>query len=693
MFPHTIPGHTCITALVLFLLIFGVTVPGCLQQTPASAPPGKESATPSPIQTRYAPGDIPRLSADAEQKANASFNAIAALPPAARTFDNTVLAYDSAMTSYTDALYPLILMGYVYPDPQVAAEGMAAEASATIFLNDVTTRRGLYDALSGQVPRKPAESRLYNVTIRQFEKNGLSLPEDRLVKVREMKTELSGLESQFSANLNNDNTTLVFTEADLAGIPSDSLATFEKTPEGAYRVTMKSPDYSAVMKNADRSRTRETMYKAYNNRQAEENTRLLEQAILLRQSIARELGYPTWADYRISGRMAGNASRVMAFLTSVKGPVQEKNRAADAELLAIKKELDPSATALDPWDVTYLQQKLILSKYSYDQNEVREYYPVDRVLDGMFTIFSNLYGIGFEEVNDTPAWSVDVRLYRIRNLSDGATLGYLYLDLYPRDGKYSHFATFPVTNERITDGVRSVPVTAIVGNFPAPSGDRPGLLSMYDIETLFHESGHALHYLLTTAPYGTLSGFNTELDFVETPSQAMEEWVWDPEMLTSLSGHYTNASRKIPDDLRDRVIAARDVDAASTYGRIMANSMEDMEYHTADGPVDTRQVSARIYEEMTGIPQPPEIHQPASFGHIMGQYDAGYYGYLWSKVYALEVAEAFRQDGMMNRTRGMQYRAEILSQGNMEDGMTLLKNFLGTEPGTGAFNKRLGIRQ
>lgn len=236
MFPHTIPGHTCITALVLFLLIFGVTVPGCLQQTPASAPPGKESATPSPIQTRYAPGDIPRLSADAEQKANASFNAIAALPPAARTFDNTVLAYDSAMTSYTDALYPLILMGYVYPDPQVAAEGMAAEASATIFLNDVTTRRGLYDALSGQVPRKPAESRLYNVTIRQFEKNGLSLPEDRLVKVREMKTELSGLESQFSANLNNDNTTLVFTKPDLRGsrpIPFPSSKRHRRGPTGS----------------------------------------------------------------------------------------------------------------------------------------------------------------------------------------------------------------------------------------------------------------------------------------------------------------------------------------------------------------------------------------------------------------------------------------------------------------------------
>lgn len=201
-----------------------------------------------------------------------------------------------------------------------------------------------------------------------------------------------------------------------------------------------------------------------------------------------------------------------------------------------------------------------------------------------------------------------------------------------------------------------------------------------------------MHYLLTTVPYGTWSGFNTEWDFVETPSQTLEEWVWDPQVMTSLSGHYTNTSQKIPPELRDRVIAARDAGAGHYYGRTMANSLVDMEYHTAQGPVNVTAVSTRVYAEME-IPQAEGIHQPASFGHIMGGYDAGYYGYLWSKVYALEVAEAFRQDGMMNRTRGMQYRAEILSQGNMEDGMTLLKNFLGTEPGTGAFNKRLGIRQ
>lgn len=683
---------TVITLVLVFLLVLST---GCMQdkQTPPPAPTPEGTILPGtvPIRAQYSPGDIPLLGAAAEQQANTSLNTIAARSPDKRTFDNTVIAFDTAMTDYSDAIYPMTMMGYVYPDPQVAAEGMALEESSAVFFNDVYTRRELYNALKGQVPRTPAESRLYNLTIREFEKNGLKLSDERLAKVRQMNNELSGLESRFSANLNNDNTSLVFTGAELAGIPAATIATFAKTHEGTYLVTTKYPDYVAVMKYADRSATRKAMFMAYNNRQADENTKLLEQAITLRQSLATELGYPTWADYKIEGRMAGNSARVMAFVSTLQEPMKEKCRAENAELLLIKKDLDPAATALDPWDVTYLQEKLTLRKYSYDQSEVSEYFPVDGTLQGIFRVYGELFGIRFEEVRDAPVWSPDVRLYRITNQTDGATVGYLYLDLYPREGKYGHFATFPVIGGRMKNGVWSVPVTAIIGNFPAPQGDKPGLLTMYDIETLYHEGGHAMHNLLTTVPYGTQSGFNTEWDFVETPSQTLEEWVWDPQVLTSLSGHYTNSSRKIPPELRDRVIAARDVGVGHYYGRLLANTLEDMEYHTAAGPVDVTSISLRYYREISGIPQPENIHQPASFGHLMGGYDAGYYGYLWSKVYALEIADEFEKDGMTNQTTGLRLRREILSQGNMQDGGVLLKNFLGKEPGTGAFYKRLGI--
>jgi thimet oligopeptidase len=691
---------SCIIAAAILVVLF-VSFTGCLQDgaAPASPPgpinpapaPGQETV--SPITTHYSPWEITRLGTAAYDTANTSLTMIAALPPEKRTFENTVLAFDTAMGDYTDAVYPMTLMGYVYPDAQVASEGMALEEASAVFSNDVYTRRGLYQALKGQTPRTPEELRLYTLTIRNFEKNGLKLPDDRLAKVRQMNDELSALEVRFSTNLNNDNTTLEFSEPDLAGVPASSVAAFEKTLQGTYRVTMKYPDYAAVMTYADRGATRKAMYLAYYTRQAAANTALLEEAIALRQEIAHELGYPTWADYKTDGRMAKNASNVMAFLDSVKQPLQEKSRKEYAELLALKQGSDPSATMLEPWDIAYLQEKLKAQRYAYDENEVKEYFPVDGTIGGVFSIYGELFGIRFEEVQDAPVWSPGVRLYRITNQSDSVTIGYLYLDLYPREGKYSHFATFPVRNGRMKDGRYLVPVTAIIGNFPAPADGKPGLLTMYDVETIFHEGGHAMHTLLTTVPYGTQSGFNTEWDFVETPSQTLEEWTWDPEVLTPLSGCPANASEKIPANLRDKIIAVRDVGAGYDYSTMLAKSYEDMEFHMAEGPVDTRAVYARIYKDMTGLSLPDEIHQPASFGHLMGGYDAGYYGYLWSKVYAMEITGEFKRDGMTNRTTGLRFRQEVLSQGNMQDGTVLLQNFLGREPGPGAFYERLGIRQ
>ncbi|PKL66091.1 MAG: peptidase [Methanomicrobiales archaeon HGW-Methanomicrobiales-3] len=683
---------SCIVAAAILVILF-VSFTGCLQESAAPTPASGTAAPPALIRSDYQPGEITRLTGEAREQANASLTAIATIPAGQRTFKNTVLAFDTVMTDYSDATTPLTFMGYVHLNKEIAREAMAAEEASAIFGNDIFTRRDLYNALKDGTPSNSEESRLYDITIREFTKNGMNLPDDRLAKVRQMNDELSALESRFSANLNNEDSFLIFTETELAGVPAETIAAFAKNPDGKYRVTTKYPDYVAVIQYADNSTTRQAMFMAYNNRQAETNTPLLEQALILRQSIARELGYPTWADYKTDGRMAKNSENVRVFIDTLKAPLHEKVLAENAVMLRMKQEQDSSATALDAWDVSYLQEKLVREQYSYDPNVVKEYFPVDTTIHGIFGVYGELFGIEFEEVKGAPAWSPDVQLFRVTNTSDGVTVGYLYLDLYPREGKYGHFAAFPLITSRMKDGARSVPVMAIVGNFPAPAEGKPGLLTMWDIETVFHEGGHAMHFLLTTAPYGSLGGFNTELDFVETPSQSLEEWAWDPAVLSSLSGHYANSSQKIPPELLDRIIAARDVGAGHYYARQVANTIEDTTFHTADGPVDVTNESRRIYAEMTGIPQPEGIHHPASFSHLMGGYDAGYYGYLWSKVYAMEITGEFKRDGMTNQTTGMRYRQEILSKGNMQDGGVLLFNFLGREPGPGAFYERLGIRQ
>ncbi len=677
---------------VVALLVIIILVAGCLQNSAPTIPP--VNVTPNsvgPIQAHYAPGEITRINTTAIEQVNASLNRIAAIPPGQRTFENTLLAFDGVTTDYMDTVQPLILMGYVYPDPGISAEGMATEQATSIFLTDMYTRRDLYNAMKGQVPRNTDESRLYNVTIRNFEHNGLNLPEDRLARVRALKTDLSGLESQFTANLNNDNTTLEFTAEELNGVPASSLATFNMTNRSTYIVTLKYPDYLAVMTYAENNETRKKMYATDLNRQAETNIALLEEAIVLREQIAREMGYKTWADYQLDGRMAENTSTVMAFLSAMKGPLVEKNRDELGGLLAIRKSLDPKAIAVDPWDIVYLQEKQRKEKYTYDVDEVREYFPLDGVLQGLFSTYGTLFGIRFDKVNGAPVWSSEVWLYRVSNQSDNSTIGYLYLDPYPRDGKYGHFAESTLQKGRMKNGTYTVPVVSIMGNFHAPNGDTPSLLTPDEMQTMFHETGHAMHDLMTRAPYGTLSGTSVEQDFVETPSQTLEEWVWDPKVLESLSGHYTNTSRKIPVELLTRVIAARDVGIGSYYSGQLAYALEDMRFHSADGPVNTTEVWFRTYEEIKGMKPLAGTHQPASFGHLMGGYDAGYYGYLWSKVYALNIVNEFKRDGMTNQTLGMKFRQEILSKGNMENGNTLLYNFLGTKPGVGVLYQRLGI--
>jgi thimet oligopeptidase len=423
-----------------------------------------------------------------------------------------------------------------------------------------------------------------------------------------------------------------------------------------------------------------------------ENTRLLEEAILLRQQVAQELGFATWADYRIDGRMAGKTEHVLTFLAALKEPLKEKTRAEMAALLAVKKKIDPSATAVDPWDILYLKEKLRGEHYALDDEAIREYFPFDPVMEGIFGQYSGLLGIRFSEVKDAKVWAPGVKLYRIENATAGNTIAYLYLDLFPREGKFGHMMMYPLTAGRSgPNGSYSIPVSAIIGNVRAPEGNKPSLLSHDDLEGLFHELGHALHGSLTRAPYATLSGANVEWDFVETPSQALEEWAWQPQVLDAISGLYTDREQKLPADIRSRMIEARDMDAGMSYSRLLMISSEDMAFHTARGPVNVTGISDATYEEMMGIRPIPGGHEPATIGHFMGGYDAGYYSYLWSKVYALNVYARFEQDGLTNTTTGMEYRRWILEPGNMQDGDALLRGFLGKEPGMDVFYGRLHI--
>ncbi len=657
------------------------------QPHPLPPPDPKE-----PVKTTYTKGELTKACEQAFRNANASFDAIAQTPEKDRSIDNTLLRFEETMGDYYDATAPLSLMGYVHPDKEIAAEGSACEEKAGVFSVNTYSRRDLYDAIRTGTPRNAGEARLLNRTVRLFERNGLALPDDRLAVVRQNKAELATLETRFLANLNNDNTTLEFSGEELAGVPPEALSTFTKTGKGTYLVTTKYPDFAAVMSNAENASTRKTISIAYANRQAAPNTKLLEDAIVLREKIAQELGYKTWADYRIDGRMAGSRENVENFLGQLRAPLEQKTRGELATLLAIKRQRDPSATGVNAWDVAYLNEQLRKQQYLLDDEAIRPYFPLDPMLTKIFGQYEGPLGIRFSEVKDAKVWADGVKLYRIDNATTGKPIAYLYLDLHPREGKVNGGQMYPITSGRAGPGAMySVPVVAILANFRGPDGDKPSLLSHEDVVTLFHELGHTFHATLTRAPYATLSGSNVEWDFVEAPSQALEEWAWQPQVLDGISGLYTDPSKKLPADLRDRMIAARDMDAGYFYTRQLMFASEDMAFHTAPGPVDVTNVSNTLYREMMGIPPTPGAHEPATIEHFMGGYDAGYYSYLWSEVYALNIFAKFREDGLTSPATGLEYRHWILEQGNMQDGGVLLKGFLGKEPTTAAFYERFNI--
>jgi len=691
-------------ALVLSVSVFFLL--GCAAQSAPQAPPAMPSnpqplappqtAAPSinlePLQAKYTPGEVTSRCDAAIAKVTGTLNEIAARPAGKR--GTALLDFEGAMADYYDAISPLCFTSYVYPDANISAEGAACEEKMGRFGSEVMTRKDIYNAIKEFTPKNDAELRLYNRTISAFELNGLGLPDDKLAIVREMKQNLTTLESKFGQNLNLDSKTIEFTTAELEGAQPDFLGRLAKTSDGKYIVTMKYPDYDAVMQNVKSPDTRMRMNLAFLNRGSpEENTRLLEDAIILREKLASALGFATWADYKTSMRMAKNASNVETFIAGLEAPLANKSREDIAGLLAFKKTLEPNANAVYPWDVAYLENQMLKTKYSLDNEKVREYFPISTVMPGMTSLYSQLFKVSIQEVKGAKLWSPEVMLYRVADPATDATLSYIYFDLYPRESKYGHGAMWQIASGREKNGSYVEPIIAIVANFNPPANGKPALLSHGEEVTLFHEFGHAMHATLSTVPYASLSGTNTAWDFVETPSQSFENWAWDPQVINSTSGHYQNPSQKMPQSMVDSMLSARNLGQGITYAQRLAQSKMDMDFHTAKGPVDVTAISNSEITNITGMVPVAGNHFPATFGHVMGGYDAGYYSYMWSEAYALDIFSKFQEQGVYSQATGLRYRNEILSQGDLKDGDVLLRNFLGREPSSSAFLKKLNITE
>lgn len=657
---------------------------------PRVAPAGANFSGPA-FQWARTPAQMQSAYQGASLRLDQALAAIANVTPAQATFANTVLAYERATAAWAQEWVPLRFQSEVSPDPAVREAARAIEEQVNATSIALGQREDLYRlfkaAAEKNEPLDEADRRLLEGTLRGYERSGMGLAPEQRAKLKALQERMAAIGQKFEQNIAEHDDFLELTEAQVAGLglPEDYVASLPREG-GKVRVGLDYPSYMPFMRYANDATLRRALREKFENRGAPVNLPLAKEALEIRRDMAAVLGEPSFPHLALKDRMAKTPEAVNAFLKRVKDAVLPRARAELAQILEMKRREDPRAQRVEGWDLGYYGRKIREERHRLDSNLVKEYFPVDTVVEGTLRVYQRVLGVKFTELKDGPRWHPDVRLFAIED-ADGRRIGHFYLDLYPRQDKFTHAAAFPLSIGMATEeGGYVEPVTAMVANFPKAAPGKPALLPHSDVETFFHEFGHVMHGTLTRAKHGSQAGTSVATDFVEGPSQMLEEFVWKPEIVAELSGHW-KTGEKLPAELFEKMTAARSFLSATEYAFQAALAIADMTLH-ATAPADPSAVYNRIITELTGIDVPPGDNPLASFGHLIG-YENGYYGYLWSKVFALDMFSRFEEGGVLSSVVGGAYRRSVLETGSSRPEMDSLREFLGREPSEAAFAREL----
>lgn len=528
-------------------------------------------------------------------------------------------------------------------------------------------------------------------------KNGLQLAGDQQSKVKKLMTEMNSLTREFEQQLNEDKTTVLLKESELAGVSEEFINGLEIDKEtGLKKLTMSYPVYLPVMRKCRIPESRRKMVLAYNNRGGTRNEEIMQKVIEMRHECAALLGYKTWAAYRQETLMAKNPETVDSFLKSLVSKLQPLWKVEREALLELKKEECTKYGyefngELDMWDLGYYCNKIEERDYAIDTEMLKEYFPLQTVTDGLLGVYAQILGLEFTKLVDAPSWHEDVFVYKVNDKESGELMGYVYMDLFPREGKHSHFANKPMQSGALNEfGVKEKTVTCMVCNFSPPTQGKPSLLTPSEVETYFHEFGHAMHAVCSKAKVQLFWGTHVERDFVEAPSQMLENWVKEKEVLARMSGHY-KTGETIPDVLVEKIKKADNANTGYFNLRQIVLATFDQKIHR-NGSLSPRKVYSDTMQEILGMVPHPDSFFPGNFLHVMDSYDAGYYSYMWSEVFSADMyATVFGEDGPLDSVAGMKYRKMILEKGGSVDGLDMLRNILGRDPNQEAFLKSKGL--
>lgn len=646
--------------------------------------------------------EVPASIRDAVKAADEAVGKIVAVPDAQRNWDNTLGVFDDAMAKLERATSIPMFMAHVSTDATVRANARAGEEFLGNWYVEVGQREDLYKAVKAFAALNPTlnpeQKRMLDFTLRDYRRAGMELPKDKRDRVAEVQKELNRLGIEFDGNIANDETTVPLSLAELKGVNKDLIDTLQKAGRDSYLVTMDGPTFSPIIDSAESESTREKIWVAYKRRGGEKNNEILKQLIKLRAELAQLLGYKTFADYVLEPRMAKNAETVAKFYSELRPIVRKKAEQDLVEFNKAKRDHTRNSKAeLWPWDYSFYKSRLQQKKYAVDNEKVAEYFPMEKVVEGLFSTTQSLYGLTYKDVTANAAslgveiWHPDVKMYEVTDKSDNRLIGHFLLDLYPRQGKYTHAACWGLhSRKKWVDGKVSTPLAALVCNFTKPTADKPSLLRHDEVETFFHEFGHVLHNLLTTADTNRFAGAATARDFVEAPSQMFENWIWNAEVLNTFAAHY-KTGEKLPKKTLDGMLAARNLGSGLETERQFYYGMVDQDYHTSlSGNVDPTKVSEDLFPQVELYKRIPGVHYQTSFGHLVG-YEAAYYGYQWSLVYAQDMFQKFEELGILSPLAGAYYREKVLARGGTMDEFDMLRDYLGREPKLDAFLRHLGM--
>jgi len=626
------------------------------------------------------------------------------------TFENTIEALDHSGKLLADVSNILFNLNEAETDSVLQQIVIEASPKLTDFSNDINLNPELFKRVKAVWEKRdslkltPEQMMLVDKTYKGFVRNGANLSETDKEKYRAISRELSELTVKFNQNVlaeTNSYKLHITNEADLAGLPQSLIdaAAYTAKQKGleGWVITLDYPMYGPFMKYADNRELRKQLYMAYGNRcfkgNEYDNQKIAQRIANLRLELANLLGYPNFATFVLENRMAETPERVNQFLDQL---VAASLPAAREEV----KEVEEFARQqgfkgkLERWDWSYYSEKLKNAKYSYNEEELKPYFQLEKVIDGVFLLANKLYGLTFLPNGKIPVYHPDVKAYEVYDGS-GRFMSVLYLDFFPREGKSGGAWMTSFRSQYRENGKDIRPIVSIVTNFTKPTDKQPSLLTFYEFSTFLHEFGHALHGMLTDCNYSSLSGTSVYRDFVELPSQIMENFAVEKEYLDLFAVHY-QTGEKIPQELVQKIIDSRNFQAGYFSLRQLGFGILDMAWHTITKPVteDVDSFEKKILNPLDVLPPVKGTNMSVTFGHIFeGGYAAGYYGYKWAEVLDADAFELFKEKGIFNREVAQSFRENILSRGGSEHPMTLYKRFRGQEPTIDALLKRSGLKK